>query len=138
LHTEALTAFLTTDLYRLDAALEEQTWSGEASTRLSDHLHRLAQLVALARGAPSTGPDEVHSIDAALEALHSLTHTLLDTVAVLPETRLSATVLDPHERGLSLLAHLYDYARLSAALVEWSRCLPPPPSVDDWFLDDGA
>jgi hypothetical protein len=132
-HAQILSTFLRTDLYRLDAALEEQVWTEAIATRLTDHLHRLAQVVALVVSHSPTTLPPPDSVESALDRLHTLTDEILTIVAELPESTLHATVLDPHERNLPLLAHLYDYARLSAMLVEWSQHLPPSQNLDNWF-----
>lgn len=132
-HAQSLATFLQTDLYRLETALEEQVWTEDIATRLNDHLHRLTQLLALVTNIPPDKGSAPNSIEDAFDTLHSLTEALLESVASLPETCLNAMVLDPYERNLTLLAHLYDYARLSAMLVEWSHHLTPAPTLDDWF-----
>lgn len=131
-HPQTLATFLKTDLYRLETALEEPSWNAEIATRLRDHLHRLNQLLLLITpAAPPIAPPD--TMEAALNSLDTLTTTLLATISTLSEAQLNTPVLDIHERNLTLLAHLYDYARLSAMLVEWSRHLPPAATVEDWF-----
>lgn len=132
-HAQTLATFLQTDLYRLDTALEEQSWTEHIATRPLDHIYRLTQLIALVTDRPPLPLPPLNSVEDTLETFHALTETLLISVASLSETRLHAIVLDPYERNLTLLAHLYDYARLSAMLVEWSHHLPPVPTLDDWF-----
>jgi hypothetical protein len=132
-HAQILSAFLRTDLYRLDAALEEQSWTEVIRARLTDHVHRLNQLLALLAHHPPPPLPALDTVESALDTLHTFTEELVTAVEELTNTTLYATVLDPHERNLPLLAHLYDYARLSAMLVEWSHHLPPTQSLDDWF-----
>jgi hypothetical protein len=134
-HAHTLATFLQTDLYRLEAALEAQAWTDTTRSRLTDHLQRLKQVVALVTGHPTPTIPPLSSMEDALETLHSLTDNVRTTIAALPPHRLDALVLDPYERNLTLLAHLYDYARLSAMLVEWSQHLTPPPTLDAWFQE---
>lgn len=132
-HAKTLATFLQTDLYRLDTALEAHVWTEDIATRLKDHLHRLTQLLALITTFPPDKDAAPNSIEDALNILRTRTDSLLTSVESLPEIRLNAIVLDPYERHLTLLAHLYDYARLSAMLVEWSYHLASAPTLDDWF-----
>lgn len=136
IHSHILSTFLQTDLYRLEAALEEQRWDDPIATRLTDHLHRLSQIIALVLNRPARSLPPLDSVQSGVDVLHSLTEELFTAVEDLSDTTLRATVLDPYERQLPLLAHLYDYARLSAMLVEWSQHLPATRTLEDWF--DGS
>lgn len=131
-HRQTIAAFLTTDLLRLEAALEEQPWSEGVAQRLTGHLHRLEQLLTLMHAATVPAPS-LDSTASALLYLMDSTHALIKTLLSLPDGTLNARVLDPHRRDLTLLGHLYDYTRLSAMLVEWSQHLAPPATLNDWF-----
>lgn len=136
-HRATLTAFLRTDLYRIEAALEDAAWSDAVATRLREHVQRLTAVLTL---LTNTAPDRASptDTDSAIEIVQALTDALVDSIATASDSRLDAVVLDPHDRNLTVLAHLYDYTRLSAMLVEWSSTLPTAGTVDAWFdaLDD--
>jgi hypothetical protein len=132
-HAATLATFLRTDLYRLQTTLDEQMWEGAVATRLKEHLHRVAHLLALVTQAPAAPLPSLDTLDEALDTLETLTTELLTAITALTPQALDAPVLDAHERGLTLIGHLYDYARLSATLVEWSAHLPPAPTLEDWW-----
>lgn len=142
-HRHALCLFLRTDQHRLEAALVDARWGPTLATRLSDHLRFTTQVRAVYL-------EGIHPLDPALQTeLAALSLTGIDdTLAKLEagyaalraaiqgasDARLQAPVLDPHERGLSVLGHLYDLCRVSAMLVEWARHLPPDEdeSLEGW------
>ena len=132
-HRHTLASFLRTDSYRLDSALEGRAWSRPAQERFTDHLRYMAQLQAvyLERLAPRDpvllrrlARLEATSVEEALRHLEEQTGTLIAAIQEAPDSLLDAHVLDPHERGLSVLGHLYDFCRANAMLVEWARGLP--------------
>jgi len=132
-HAHILATFLQTDLYRIEAALEDRLWTEDVSTRIREHVARLRQIIALVTIPPTSALPPLDTVENTLDTLHTFTDELLNAIATLPIHRLDALVLDAHERQLTLLAHLYDYTRLSAMLVEWSRHLAPPPTINQWF-----
>lgn len=136
-HRTTLTTFLRTDLYRIEAALEDAVWSDTVATRLREHIERLAGVLMLLTDA-SPDSEAPTNADSAIELLQEMTEALVEALATTADSRLDAVVLDYHDRNLTVLAHLYDYARLSAMLVEWSSTLPTADTVDTWFdaLDD--
>ena len=136
-HRAILSTFLRTDLYRIEAALEDAVWNDAIAARLNDHVQRLAAVLALLTDNPHT-VKSLTDTDSTIEILDDVTDALLSAIAAAPDSRLDAPVLDRHDRNLTVLAHLYDYTRLSAMLVEWCTALPTTSTVDDWFnaLDD--
>lgn len=111
-------------------SLEERRWSPALADRLAHHLHYMEQItrVYLVGSPPSAAPPPPADAAAAVDALDQRIRALLDALDQSPDARLHAPVLDPHERALTVLGHLYDLCRTSARLVEWlGRPDPPPP-----------
>lgn len=156
-HHHTLRFFLQTDLYRLEASLDDGSWSAPIAERLTDHLRFAAQLravflegihphdSALQRALDAIAPQDMEQ---ALDALHEQTGALIDAIENLSERRLNALVLDPHERGFTVLGHLYDFCRANAMLVEWAKGLSSNTTShqgtlrelvgqDSWMSDEG-
>lgn len=122
-----------TDLHRLEAALDGRVWRAAVAERLTHHLRFAAQVRAvylqglhprdegLRAVLDGIAPE---SMDEALDALGEGTEQLIEAIEQAEEARLHAPVLDPHERGLTVLGHLYDFCRANAMLVEWANGLP--------------
>lgn len=150
-HKHTLLTFLRTDQFRLEAALEEITWTEKVAQRVTDHLRFAAQVQAVYL-------EGRHPHDAALQAtlaaiaprdaaaaaalLAARSAALSEGVQRAPSTHLDAAVLDPHERGLTVLGHLYDFCRASAQLVGWlqakAECASDErsPTKDDPHLSE--
>jgi hypothetical protein len=129
-HRHTLSSFLRTDWLRLEAALEEKTWTEPVAARLTDHLRygRLVQGVYLERLHPHDVKlrEQVAAIapgtlEEALAIARERTHELIAAIQLARDSLLDAPVPDPHDRGFTVLGHLYDYARANAMLVEWAR-----------------
>lgn len=127
--------FLQTDLYRLEASLDECAWTPQIAERLTDHLRFMAQLRSVfLEGIDPRDPALRPRLDAiapqdmeqALDALHEQISALLEAIQNATQEHLHALVLDPHERGFTVLGHLYDFSRASAMLVEWAKGLSVP------------
>ncbi|MGH2543262.1 MAG: hypothetical protein ACRDIB_10705 [Ardenticatenaceae bacterium] len=114
----------------MEAALEERAWTEEVAERVTDHL-RYALLVQAvyvegqhprdsALQAKVTGIAAT-STEGALALLAERTAELIAAIQAMSDEQMEARVLDPHERGLSVLGHLYDFCRANAMLVEWAR-----------------
>ena len=131
-HRRALGMFLRTDLHRLEAALDGQAWRAEVAERLTHHLRFAAQVRAVYLDGLHPRDEGLRavldgiapgSMDEALDALGDGTEKLIEAVEQADDARLHAPVLDPHERGLTVLGHLYDFCRANAMLVEWANGL---------------
>jgi hypothetical protein len=132
-HRHTLRTFLTTDLHRLEIALEGRAWTSQVAERLTHHLRFAVQVqavylegvhpqdAALRARLEALAPQ---SIEESIEQLAAQGHALIEAIQQCSEERLHAPVLDPHERGLTVLGHLYDFCRANAMLVEWARTLP--------------
>lgn len=156
-HQHTLRFFLQTDLYRLEASLDESIWTAPIAERLTDHLRFTAQLravfleglpphdAALQRRLEAIAPQDMEQ---ALDTLHEQTEALIDAIEQVSQAHLNALVLDPHERGFTVLGHLYDFCRANAMLVEWAKGLSSNTSShqgtlrelvgqDSWMSDEG-
>ncbi len=131
-HRRALGMFLRTDLHRLEAALDGRAWRQEVAERLTHHLRFAAQVRAVYLQGLHPRDEGLRavldgiapgSMDEALDALGDGTEQLIEAIEQADDARLHAPVLDPHERGLTVLGHLYDFCRANAMLVEWANGL---------------
>ncbi len=129
-HRHTLSAFLRTDLFRLEAALEGRVWGEALAEPIADHLRFALQVQAVYL-------EGVHPRDEGLQAALAApaparggrgtvrarrAHGGADqAIQGVPEARLHAPVLDAYERGLTVLGHLYDFCRANAVLVERVR-----------------
>jgi hypothetical protein len=130
--------FLRTDLHRLEAALDGRVWRREVAERLTHHLRFAAQVRAVYLQGLHPRDEGLRvvlegiapgSMDEALDALSEGTERLIEAVEQADDARLHAPVLDPHERGLTVLGHLYDFCRANAMLVEWANGLPEEEAI---------
>jgi hypothetical protein len=131
-HRSTLRAFLETDLHRLEATLDGAAWTPQVAERLTHHLRFAAQVRAVylegqhPRGEALKQTLEAiapRTMDEALDHLAESTERLIAAIQQADDARLHAPVLDPHERGLTVLGHLYDLCRANAMLVEWANGL---------------
>jgi hypothetical protein len=129
-HRHTIATFLRTDRYRLEAALDELEWNPGTAARISHHLRYsvLVREVYLGNRQPGEAAVETkmqsiapQSMEEALALIEKATDIMIDALQSLDDDRLHAAVLDPHERNLTLLGHLYDYCRANAMLVEWAQ-----------------
>ncbi|MBA3533796.1 MAG: hypothetical protein H0T73_17910 [Ardenticatenales bacterium] len=143
-HRHTLGHFLQTDLHRLEAALEERAWTTLVAERLTHHLRFAAQVqavylegahpqdTALLARLEALAPQ---SIKEAIDQIKEGSHALSAAIQASSDDRLDASVLDSHERGLTVLGYLYDFCRANAMLVEWARALPGQAQEDDSLED---
>ena len=68
--------------------------------------------------------------------MHNLPSALTQAIQETSDSHLNAPVLDPHQRGLSVLGHLYDFCRANAMLVEWARGLPAEGTQEEEIMRD--
>ncbi len=132
-HRRTVAMFLRTDLFRLEAAAEGRAWTDEVAARLAHHLRYAALLEGVyLQGRHPTEEAlqaQVEAIapttwEAALAAAQARMEAIVGAMEAASDARLHAPVLDRHERGLTVLGHLYDFCRASATVVEWVRGLP--------------
>ena len=144
-HRHTLQFFLRTDLYRLEATLCDRAWTPEVTERLTHHLRFATQLQAvflegihphdttLRARLNAIAP---HNMEQALDHFHESTEALINAIQQVSDARLNAPVFDPHERGFSVLGHLYDFCRANAMLVEWAKSLPVDTAPEPGTLRD--
>jgi hypothetical protein len=129
-HRYTISTFLRTDRYRIEAALDELEWSAETAERVTHHLRYcvLVREVYLRGRAPNDPAIDAmlqeidpRTTEEALDLAGDLTDRMIDAIQHTGDNRLDAAVLDPHQRNLTVLGHLYDYCRANAMLVEWAQ-----------------
>lgn len=144
-HRYTLRAFLGTDLHRLEAALDGAAWTPQVAERLTHHLRFAAQVRAVYLEGQSPRDETLKqtiaaiapaTMDEALDELIESTEHLIAAIEGADDTRLHAPVLDPHERGLTVLGYLYDFCRANAMLVEWANGLTLADDEDEERLRD--
>jgi hypothetical protein len=129
-HRYTIASFLRTDRYRLEAALDELEWSPATAERIVHHLRYsvLVREVYLGGRQPREAAlDEMlqeidpRSMEEALDLVGEVTDRMIEAMESVAGNQLHAPVLDPHQRNLTVLGHLYDYCRANAMLVEWAQ-----------------
>ena len=144
-HRHALSHFLRTDRHRIEAALDGVVWDSEIARRLGDHLRFIAQVQAvyvegchpqdesLQRRLAALAPQNRAEAQIHLAERHEALHRAL---AAMRDERFDAPVIEPLDRGLTVLGHLYDLTRSSAALVAWLQAQDTETdegSLTGWF-----